>query len=138
MQFHRVGIIVHVLLVKFAESILDGLPAEAARLLDVGTHQEQVQTMLEDALADIGPTLGLPLRDTVCVRNRCPEGENRRVFDVCKFSKHMFAEGWLDKGDACSPPQQFFGTLVQRHCVPASMSNGFVFVQGVLRFRQVV
>ena len=138
MQFHRVGIIVHVLLVKVAESILDGLPAEAARLLDVGNHQEHVQTMLEDALADIGPTLGLPLRDTVCVRNRCLEGENRRVFDVCKFSKQMFAEGWLDKGDACSPPQQFFGTLVQRHCVPASLPNGFVFVQGVLRFRQVV
>ena len=140
MQFHRVGISVHVLLVKVAESILDGLPAEAARSLDVGNRQEQVQTMLEDALADIGPTLGLPLRDTVCVRdyNRCPEGENRRVFDVCKFSKQMFAEGWLDKGDACSPPQQFFGTLVQRHCVPASLSNGFVFVKGVLRFRQVV
>uniref|UniRef100_A0A7S1AYG0 CPW-WPC domain-containing protein n=1 Tax=Noctiluca scintillans TaxID=2966 RepID=A0A7S1AYG0_NOCSC len=75
-----------------AESILDGLPTEAARLFDVGNRQEQVQTMLEDALAEIGPTLGLPLRDTICVRdyNRCPEG-------------------WLDKGDACSPPQQFFG-----------------------------
>ena len=65
MQFHRVGIIAHVLLVKIAESILDGLPAKAARLLDVGNRQEQVQTMLEDALADIGPTLGLPLRDTI-------------------------------------------------------------------------
>ena len=81
---------------RVAESILDGLPAEAARSLDVGIRKEQVQTMLEDALADIGPTLGLPFRDTVCVRdyNRCPEGENRRVCDVCKFSKHMFAEGW--------------------------------------------
>ena len=92
MQFHRVGIIVHVLLVKVAESILDGLPAEAARLLDVGNRQEQLLTMLEDALADIGPTLGLPLRDTMCVRdyNRCPEGENRRVLDVCKFSIQLF------------------------------------------------
>ena len=140
MQFHRVGIIVHVLLVKVAESILDCLPAEAARLLDVGNRQEQVQTMLEDALADIGPTFGLLLRDTMCVRdyNRCPEGENRRVLYVCKFSKQLFAEGWLDKGDACSPPQQFFGATVQKHCVPASLSIGFVFVQGVLRFRQVV
>ena len=42
MQFHRVRIIVHVLLVKVAESILDGLPAEAARLLDVVNRQEQV------------------------------------------------------------------------------------------------
>ena len=66
MQFHRVGLIVEVLLVKVAERILDGLPAEAARLLDVGNRQEQVQTMLEDALSDIGPTLGLPLRDTMC------------------------------------------------------------------------
>ena len=116
MQFHRVGIIVHVPLVKVAESILDGLPAEAARLLDVVNLQEQVQTMLEDALADIGPTLGLPLRDTMCVRdyNRCPEGENRRVLGVCKFSKQLFVEGWLDKGDACSPPQQLFGAIVQR------------------------
>ena len=106
MQFHRVGIIVHVLLVQVAESFLDGWPAEAARLLDVVNLQEQVQTMLEDALADIGPTLGLPLRDTICVRdyNRCPEGENRRVLDVCTFSKQLFVEGWLDKGDACSPP----------------------------------
>ena len=39
-QFHRVGIIVHDLLVKVAESILDGLPAEAARLLDVGNRKE--------------------------------------------------------------------------------------------------
>ena len=69
MQFHRVGIIVHVLLVKVGESILDGLPAEAARLLDVGNRQEQVQTILEDVLADIGPTLVLPLRDTMCVRD---------------------------------------------------------------------
>ena len=94
----------------------------------------------EDALADIGPTLGFFLRDTTCVRdyNRCPEGENRRVLDVCKFSKQLFAEGWLDKGDACSPPLQFFGATVQRHCVPASLSIGFVSVQGVLRFRQVV
>ena len=125
MQFHRVGIIVHVLLVKVAESILDGLPAEAAGLLDVVNLQEQVQTMLEDALADIGPTLGLPLRDTICVRdyNRCPEGENRRVLGVCKFSKQLFVEGWLDKGDACSPPQQLFGAIVQRHCVPLCFSN---------------
>ena len=92
MQFHRVGIIVHVLLVKAAESILDGLPAEAACLLDVGNRQEQLLRMLEDALADIGPTLGLPLRDTMCVQdyNRCPEGENRRVLDVCKFSTQLF------------------------------------------------
>ena len=121
MQFHRVGIIVHALLVKVSESILDGLPAEAARLLDVGTRPEQVQTMLEDALTDIGPTLGFFLRDTICMRdyNRCLEGENRRVLDVCKFSKQLFVEGWLDKGDACSPQQQLFGAIVQRHCVPA-------------------
>ena len=125
MQFHRVGIIVHVLLVKVAESILDGLPAEAARLLDVGNRQEQVQTMLEDALADSGPTLGFSLRDTICVRdsNRCVEGENRRVLDVCKFSKQLFVEDWLDKGDACSPPQQLFGAIVPRHCVPACFFN---------------
>ena len=139
-QFHRVGIIVHDLLVMVAESILDGLPAEATRLLDVGNRKEQVQTMLEDALADIGPTLGFSLRDTTSVReyNRCPESENRRVLDVCKCSKQLFAEGWLDKGDACSPPLQFFAATVQRHCVPASLSIGFVSVQGVLRFRQVV
>ena len=109
-------------------------------MLDVGNRQEKLQTMLEDALADIGPTLGFSLRDTTCVRyyNSCPEGENSRVLDVCKFSKQLFAEGWLDKGDACSPPLQFFAATVQRHCVPASLSIGFVSVQGVLRFRQVV
>ena len=125
MQCHRVGIIVHVLLVKVAEGILDCLPPEAARSLDVGNRQEQVQTMLEDALADIGSTLGLPLRDTRCVRdyNRCPEGENRRVLDVCKFLKQWFAEGWLDKGDACSPPQQFFGGTVQRHVCSREFVN---------------
>ena len=142
MQFHRVGIIVHVLLVKVAESILDGLPAEAARLLDVGNRQEQLLTMLEDALADIGPTLGLPLRDTMCVRdyNRCVL-KVRTVVCLMFASfpyNYLFVEGWLDKGDACSPPQQLFGAIVQRHRVPASFSIGSVFVQGVLRFRQVV
>ena len=78
------------------------------------------------------------IRHACGITNRCPEGENRRVLDVCKFSKQLFAEGWLDKGDACSPPLQFFGATVQRHCVPASLSIGFVSVQGVLRFRQVV
>ena len=80
MQFHRVGIIVHVLLVKVAESILDGLPAQAARLLDVGNRQEQVQTMLEDALADIGPTRKGAAHSYVWqhgVRNAC------RVLSMC-------------------------------------------------------
>ena len=47
----------------------------------------------------------ITLGDTICVRdyNRCLEGENRRVLDVCKFPKQLFVEGWLDKGDACSP-----------------------------------
>ena len=58
---------------------------EAARLPDVGNRQEQVQTMLEDALADIGPTLGLP-----CVI-RCACGITTGVLKVRTVVCLMFA-----------------------------------------------
>ena len=101
---------------------LDGLLVEAARLFDVVNLQEQVQTMLEDALADIRPTLGLlcVIRYACGITTGVLKVRTVVCFGVCKFSKQLLVEGWLDKGDACSPPQQLFGAIVQRHCVPAS------------------
>ena len=114
MQFHRVGIIVHVLLVNVAESILE--------VCQQRRHDSSMLAIARNWCRQCWKTHSLTLDrrlDYPCViRCACGittgEGENRRVLDVCKFPKQLFVEEWLDKGDACSPQQQLFGVVVRQ------------------------